>query len=118
MVGFTEGGRTDNLGGRIDVESSFHCAHGELQFRYQVVDWKPFEYFTCYESGLNGLVYYNSYHMVPTKTGTLFANYVLYPESGPADETKDFMQDVWNQVFPNFKTFIEQGYAKSTNAEK
>lgn len=113
MLGFSEGGRTDELGGRVGVESSFHCAHGDLEFRYRVMDWKAFEYFTCYESGPQGLVYDNTYHCTPTETGTLFANYVRLPESGPVEETQELMQSIWNQAFPNLKPFIEQAISQS-----
>ena len=115
MLGFSEGGRTDNLGGRIGVESSFHCAHGDLSFRYRVVDWSPFRYFTCYETGPNGIIYDNTYHLIPIETGTLFANYVRIPESGPIEETKDMMQNIWDSAFPKLKTYIEQAYSESTH---
>ena len=111
MLGFSEGGRTDSLGGRVGEESSFHCAHGDLEFRYRIVDWSPFSYFTCYETGPNGIIYDNTYHLTPTKTGTLFANYVRIPESGPIEETKDLMQKIWDSAFPNLKPYIENAYS-------
>ena len=114
MLGFSVGGRTDDLGGRIGVDSSFHCAHGDLEFRYKVLDWKAFEYFTCYETGPNDLIYDNTYHFSPTETGTLFANYVRIPESGPIEESQETMQNIWDQAFPNIKPFIEQAYSEST----
>ena len=113
MLGFSIGGRTDDLGGRIGVESSFHCAHGDLEFRYKVLDWKAFEYFTCYESGPNGLIFDNTYHFTPTENGTLFANYVRIPETGPVEESQELMQNIWNQAFPNIKPFIEQASSQS-----
>jgi hypothetical protein len=112
MLGFSEGGRTDDLGGRIREESSFHCAHGDLEFRYKVVDWNPFKYFTCYETGPNGVVYDNTYHLIPTETGTLFANYVRTPESGPIEETQALMQNIWDQAFPKLKPFMEQAFSR------
>ncbi len=114
MLGFSVGGRTDDLGGRVGVESSFHCAHGDLEFRYKVIDWKAFKYFTCYETGPNGIIYDNTYHLTPTETGTLFANYVRIPESGPIEETKELMQDIWDQAFPNLKPFIERAISQTT----
>ncbi|MGI9536250.1 MAG: DUF2652 domain-containing protein [Desulfocapsaceae bacterium] len=108
MLGFSEGGRTDDMGGRVGVESSFHCAHGDLEFRYKVLDWKAFEYFTCYETGPNNLIYDNTYHFTPTEQGTLFSNYVRRPESGPVDESREMMQTIWDQAFSNIKPFIER----------
>ncbi|HSH03150.1 MAG TPA: DUF2652 domain-containing protein [Anaerolineae bacterium] len=111
MLGFSEGGRTDDLGGRIGEESSFHCAHGEIEFRYQVIDWKPFEYFTCYETGPTGVVYDNTYHLFSTETGTILANYVRLPISGPEsgsiEESQQVLQGIWNHAFPLVKPFIE-----------
>ena len=115
MLGFSIGGRLDVLGGRIREGSLFHCAHGELEFRYKVVDWNAFKYFTCYETGPNDIIYYNTYHLTPTESGTLFANYVRIPESGPIEETKELMQNIWDQAFPNLKPFIEQATSQSTS---
>jgi len=36
--------RTDSLGGRMQTESTYHCAHGDLHFFNRILDWKPFEY--------------------------------------------------------------------------
>lgn len=115
IFGFSEGRRTDDLGGRIGVESSFHCAHGEIDFRYKVVDWNAFKYFTCYETGPNDIVYEITYHFTPTETGTLFANYVRTPESGPIEETKELMENIWENAFPLLKSYVEQAISQSTS---
>ncbi|MBL4706263.1 MAG: DUF2652 domain-containing protein [Flavobacteriales bacterium] len=109
-AGFPFGERTDDLGGRIGVGSSFHCAHGELDFRYQVIDWKPFEYYTSRETGMNGLVYDTTYSLKATENGTLFGNYVRYPIEGPIEETKEMMQGAWDQVFIGIKEMVEKAY--------
>ena len=117
ILGFSEGGRVDDLGGRTREGSQFHCAHNELDFRYKVVDWRAFEYFTCYESGpmIKGLRYYNTYLFKPTEKGTFFANYVRYPEGGPIEETREFMQNIWDAAFPRVKQYIEDKLAKVSN---
>jgi hypothetical protein len=48
--------RTDSLGGRMQQETTYHCAKGELHFFNTILDWKPFEYLTLrqkYPSGWN-----------------------------------------------------------------
>ena len=114
LLGFTDASRTDDLGGRIDVESTFHCAHGEFHMRYKIVDWKPFEYLTCYETSLINLVYYFTYQMLPSDTGTHFSAYVSYPESNPSEEKQKDLQGLWDYAFSNFKPFLEESFAKST----
>jgi hypothetical protein len=116
MLGFSQGGRTDDLGGRIREGTQFHCAHNELDFRYKVVDWRAFRYFTCYETGpmIESLVYYNTYHLRPTEKGTFFANYVRTPESGQTEESRKILQGIWDHAFPNVKRYIEDAVAKST----
>ena len=36
----------DNPGGRQGVGTTNHCVHGSTTFREQIIDWRPFQYFT------------------------------------------------------------------------
>jgi len=104
--------RTDTMGGRIMEGSSFHCAHAEMEFRYKMIDWKPLEYLTCHEIGMNDLVYDKSYVITPTAKGTHFGCYVRYPVEGPAEETYEMMQAGWDATYGNLKTMVQEAYDK------
>ncbi len=46
MTGLDFMKRIDVLGGRTREGAKYHCAHGDVQFDYKIVEWKPFDYFT------------------------------------------------------------------------
>lgn len=104
--------RTDDLGGRIREEAKFHCAHGDIQFHYKIVDWKPFDYFTIHQKeNLTGLEYYETYFFVPTENGTHFMSCVGKPEGDVPPGMQEMVQGAWDQAYGNVKSFIEQDMA-------
>jgi hypothetical protein len=109
-AGFLSIERTDTLEGRVREGSSFHCAHREMDFHYTLLDWKPFEYYTCQETGLNGLIYERSYVLKPTEKGTSFACYVKYPIAGPVEETREMMKGVMDAILTNLKDMVQDAY--------
>ena len=49
--------RTDALGGRMQPETTYHCAHGQAHFFTRILDWKPFDFYTVeQDSGLMGIM--------------------------------------------------------------
>lgn len=109
-LGFLSVERTDTMGGRIMEGSTFHCAHSEMEFRYKMIDWKPLEYLTCHEIGINDLVYDKSYVITPTEKGTHFGCYVTYPIEGPAEETYEMMQAGWDATYGNLKIMVKEAF--------
>ena len=62
----------DRPEGRIGAGSGYHCAHKDADFRYWVTDWEPFDYFSTImtDPGNDGLKFHETYHLMPTETGT------------------------------------------------
>lgn len=113
MTGLTFMKRTDDLGGRVGEGAQFHCAHGEVEFQYQIVDWKPFDYFTALQTdSATHLNYYETYYFIPTETGTRFRSCVSQPEGEAPAEMQGMFQELWNHAFGQIKAFIEQDIAR------
>jgi len=53
MVGVTDV-RMQNPAGTRDVGSTTHCVHGKQAFDQEIIDWRPFQYFTHREVGPYG----------------------------------------------------------------
>ncbi len=113
MTGLDFMRRVDGRGGRVGPETRYHCAHGEVQFHYTVVDWRPFDYFTIRQTDtMTGLTYVETYHFLPHKEGTRFLSCVARPEGavpeGAVPEGMQAMlQGLWEQAYGNIKPFIE-----------
>src|SRR5215211_9186554 len=48
--------RTDSLGARVQTDSTYHCAHGEIHFFNKILDWKPFNYVSLQQDMGGGLI--------------------------------------------------------------
>ncbi len=113
MMGLDFMKRTDDLGGRIGQQARFHCAHGDVQFYYTIVDWKPFEYFTIQQTDtMTGLEYTETYHLRPAETGTHFMSCVGKPEGKVTEESQQLVQGIWDQAYGRMKAFIEKDIAE------
>lgn len=109
MMGLSFMNRTDDRGGRMREGAQFHCAHGDLEFNYRIVDWKPFDYFTIQQTdSATHLEYYETYHFIPTEDGTRFMSCVSKPAGEVPPETQGMFQSVWDQAYGQIKPFIEQ----------
>jgi uncharacterized protein YndB with AHSA1/START domain len=113
MTGLKFMKRTDELGGRTREGAQFHCAHGDIEFNYQIVDWKPFDYFTILQTdSATHLDYYETYYFIPSETGTHFMSCVGKPAGDVPAEAQGMFQEMWNQAYGGIKAFIEQDIAK------
>jgi uncharacterized protein YndB with AHSA1/START domain len=100
-----------NLEGRVQEGAVYHCAHGEMDVRYKVIDWKPLKYYTSKAAGFD-VHYRNTYSVTELGDGsTLFGNYCEAPEGESATEEKRMMmQAVWDELFLNLKILVERDY--------
>lgn len=113
MTGLRFMNRTDDLGGRVREGSRYHCAHGDTEFDYEIVDWKPFEYFTLLQTdSVSNLEYYETYSFTPTETGTRFMSCVSKPVGNVPPEIKGMFQSLWDEAYGNIKAFIEQDISR------
>lgn len=98
--------RTDTLGGRTQIETSYHCAHSEIQFFNKILDWKPFEYLTIHQK-IEGVTEYNqSRVLTPIETGTRLTFYTEEPPGNPTDELREVMRASVEEVARGFKKMI------------
>jgi len=112
MIGLDFMRRIDNLGGRIREEAKFHCAHGDVQFHYEIVDWNPFNYFTIFQKdSITQLDYYETYFFIPNDEGTHFLSCVAKPVGEVGLETQVLVQGIWDQAYGKIKSFIENEIA-------
>ena len=112
MVGLDFMKRTDDLGGRVGEEAEFHCSHGDVQFNYKIVAWKPFDYFTILQTdSMTHLEYYETYHFISSENGTHFMSCVGKPTGDVPAEMQAMVQGIWDQAYGQIKGFIEQNIA-------
>ena len=112
MTGLDFMKRVDALGGRAREGAKFHCAHGDVQFHYEIVDWRPFDYFTILQTdSITGLEYYETYSFTPHEVGTRFMSCVGEPEGDVPAEMQGMVQGLWDQAYGSIKAFIEQDVA-------
>jgi uncharacterized protein YndB with AHSA1/START domain len=69
-------------GGRRDLGTTHHCVHGDMVFAELVVDWRPFEYFTCREQWPFQATTRSTTSLTPTAAGTRVELHVERP-GGP-----------------------------------
>ena len=113
FMGFEISQRSDDLGGRVREGAAFHCAHGDLMFDYQIVDWQPFDYFTDVGTDtLSHLEYYETCHFIPTESGTRFISAVeLVTEEPVSEEVRAALQGAWEMGYGGLKGLIEKDLA-------
>ncbi len=69
--------RVDKVGKRAGNATKYHCVHEMGNFDYEVVDWRPFDYWTV--SGVVGPLkfrYLQTERIVPTESGCKFIVYL------------------------------------------
>jgi hypothetical protein len=99
--------RTDSLGGRLQVNSTYHCSHGEIHFFNKILDWKPFKYVSL-EQEINigiKLIQTRSIHESPTGTKIIFN--LLKPESPVSEELRNTVIGAYNQAAAGLLKHLE-----------
>ncbi|HEX6035155.1 MAG TPA: DUF2652 domain-containing protein, partial [Anaerolineales bacterium] len=113
FLGYDYAERTDTLGGRVREGAGFHCAHGDLHVYSNVLDWKPFEYYTLKQSAL-GISYICTRHLTPVENGTHLGVYLTKPPENSSDEVRQMLQSAVDQGYAGLRPYIE----KNINAGK
>jgi uncharacterized protein YndB with AHSA1/START domain len=113
FLGFDYAERTDQLGGRVRETAEFHCAHGELHIHGQILDWKPFEYYTLKQSVM-GLNYVATRRLAPLQHGTRVGVYLSPPAENSDGEVRQMLQASIETGFNGLGPFIEKDIAKGT----
>lgn len=92
-------------GGRRGTGAVNHCMHGSEALVEQIVDWRPYDYYTEISTlppSMGGFKFMTTYEFEPTATGTRFHFRVAPPKS--AKERKAF-----DEIGPMLATLFEEG---------
>ena len=102
--------RTDALGGRMQPESTYHCAHGEAQFFTTILDWKPFDYVSQrLETG--GLILTHTRRIIPQGSGSRLTIDVERPPSGATEEARQYVMGAYIEIGKKFMKLLEEDTA-------
>jgi hypothetical protein len=111
--GYDVAERTDTLGGRMQPQSTYHCAHGKADFFSTVLDWKPFEYVSMrLETG--GLVLVHTRRITPTESGSRLTIDVARPPEGASEEARQFVTGAYSEIGKNAVRLLEADAANGT----
>ena len=87
--------RTDDLGGRMQPQTIYHCAHGETHYINTILDWKPFEYVTV-QTEVSGLAIIATKRVTPQGTGSRLSIDVARPAAGHSEEVRQYVIGEFN----------------------
>lgn len=110
FMGYDYAERVDLLGGRVREGSGFHCAHGNLDIYSNILDWKPFEYYTMEQSAA-GISYVATRRLTALEHGTRLGVYLSMPPENSSNEVRQMLQAALDQAYVGLKPSIEQGIA-------
>ncbi len=106
----------DSPEGRIGTGSGYHCAHEAADFRYQVTDWEPFDYFSTRigDPAREGINMPETYHLTATETGTELRYTIgqAHDADGNRSEISEqeavgFLSGFWPPCFDAMEELIE-----------
>ena len=98
--------RVDTLGGRTRPGATFHCAHASGDFFNNVVDWKPFHYYTV-EQEVAGLHYYRTIRLDFDGTRTKLRFYVSRPDGEAPEGFREFLESAARLGYERISSFIQ-----------
>jgi hypothetical protein len=98
--------RVDELEGRTRPGARFHCAHASGDFFNNVVDWKPFHYYTVHQN-VAGLQYYRMIRLDYDGAVTKFKFYVSQPDKEAPPGFREFLEGAARQGYERIPAFIQ-----------
>jgi len=120
-AGYDQVERTDSLGGRMQAESTYHCAHGELHFFNKILDWKPFEYVSLEQNISVGAKLVETRRVRETASGTKIIFHIRKPEDPVTEEMKQFLFEGFNQYVADMLKQLDRDFGQPPayeNSEK
>jgi hypothetical protein len=103
--------RTDSLGGRVQTDTTYHCAHGEIHFFNKILDWKPFEYVSLEQNIGGGVKLVQTRRLRESPTGTKIIIHVRKPEGLVTEEFTKFVIESYNQVGASLLKLLETDFS-------
>ena len=106
VLGLESVKRVDELGGRTRPGARFHCAHSSGDFFNDVVDWKPFSYYTVHQSAA-GLQYNRTIRLDYDGSVTRFGLYVSQPDKEAPEGFRDLLESAARQGYERLPSAIQ-----------
>jgi hypothetical protein len=106
--------RTDSLGGRLQPESAYHCAKGELQFFNTILDWKPFKYLTLRQKVSVGVELTQTRAISPAGNGSRLTIAIETPPENATEEAKEEIAHIFNETALKMIHLLESDLANGT----
>jgi hypothetical protein len=98
--------RVDELGGRTRPGARFHCAHSSGDFFNDVVDWKPFHYYTVHQN-VAGLQYYRMICLDYDGAITKFRFYVSQPDQAAPEGFREFLESAAKAGYERIPSLLQ-----------
>ena len=105
--------RTDSLGGRLQTESTYHCAHGALHFFNKILDWKPFEYVSLEQNMSIGIKLVQTRRVQASPAGTKLSIHVRKPDTPVTDELRTIVVAAYNQAAAGLAKQLEADFPRA-----
>jgi hypothetical protein len=99
--------RTDSLGGRLQPEVTYHCAHGDLHIFNRILDWKPFEYVSLEQNANLGIKLVQTRYLHESPTGTKVIFHFRKPVEPVTEELINIVVGAYNQAAAGLKKRLE-----------
>ena len=106
-IGLDSVERVDQLEGRTQNGSRFHCAHSSGDFFNKIIDWKPFDYFTVQQS-VAGLEYYRSIRLQYDGKVTKFMLKVSKPDQEAPQGFREGLEMAARQGYENISVVLKK----------
>ena len=98
--------RVDGLGGRTGPGARFHCAHSSGDFFNDVMDWKPFHYYTV-QQNVAGLQYQRMIRLLYDGGITKLGVYVSHPDPQAPKGFREFLEGAARQGYERIPAFMQ-----------
>jgi uncharacterized protein YndB with AHSA1/START domain len=107
----------DRPEGRIGPGSGYHCVHEQMEFRYWLTDWQPFDYFSTFfhDPMHEGLTFRETYQVIPCDGGaevrytmgpSLDADGARHEDAGA--ESIAFLDNFWTFAFGELEKLLAE----------
>ena len=110
--------RTDSLGGRLQTETTYHCAHGEVHFFNKILDWKPFDYVSLEQSIGGQVKFVQTRRLRETPAGTKMIIHLRKPEIPVTEEFTKSVIEAYNQVAAGLLKQLEMDFGRAPTEGK
>lgn len=104
--------RTDTLGGRLQPETNYHCAHGDIHFFNKILDWKPFEYISLEQHISVGIKLVQTRRVYDAPGGAKIVFHILEPQEHVPDELKNIVIGAYNQAASGLIHMLAKDFEK------